>query len=241
MRVFIKILSNSVDYKFFKVQNIDMFSWKQFFDEVKQKDYSSSLKTFLDEEYSKETIYPPRKDMFKAFELTPKEEVKVVIIGQDPYHEPGQAMGLSFSVPAGTRLPPSLVNIYKEIENDIGIRMKNNGDLTYLAKQGVLLINAYLTVRRSAPLSHHRDEYDLFMKDLMIYLDNLEQPIVFMLWGNFAKKYEKYLQNPDHLILKSVHPSPLGANHGGWFNLHQFSKTNEFLLAHNVKPIDWQN
>lgn len=218
-----------------------MNSWKEFFKQVKEKDYSKSLKDFLDYEYSREVIYPPRKDMYKAFELTEEENVKVVIIGQDPYHEPGQAMGLSFSVPSGTKLPPSLINIYKEIENDLGIKMKNDGDLSYLAKQGVLLINAYLTVRRSAPLSHHRDEYDEFMKDLIIYLDKLEQPIVFMLWGNFAKKYEKYLQNPVHLILKSVHPSPLGANHGGWFNLHQFSKCNEYLKSKGVTPIDWQN
>ena len=218
-----------------------MTSWKEFFEIVKAKDYSKSLKEFLDYEYSHEVIYPPRRDMYKAFELTNKEDVKVVIIGQDPYHEPGQAMGLSFSVPSGTRLPPSLVNIYKELEDDLGVKMRNDGDLTYLAKQGVLLINAYLTVRKSAPLSHHRNEYDEFMKDLMIYLDKLDQPIVFLLWGNFAKMYEKYLQNPAHLILKAVHPSPLGANHGGWFGLHLFSKTNKFLLANGVTPIDWQN
>ena len=218
-----------------------MKSWNKFFEIVKSKEYSKTLKEFLDYEYSHYEIYPPRKDMFKAFELTPSENVKVVIIGQDPYHEPNQAMGLSFSVPSTTVVPPSLVNIFKELKNDLNLDMKNNGDLTYLAKQGVFLINAYLTVRAHQALSHKRIEYDEFMKDLIIYLNSLDQPIVFMLWGNFAKQYEKYLTNPNHLILKSVHPSPLGANHGGWFNLHQFSRCNEFLSSKGVSPIDWQN
>ena len=218
-----------------------MNSWKKFFDEVSKKDYSKSLHAFLDEEYRTQTIYPPRHLMFNAFNLTPVEDVKVVIIGQDPYHEPGQAMGLSFSVPSGIKLPPSLQNIYKEIGNDLGIQMRNDGDLTYLAKQGVLLVNAYLSVRKGQPLSHHRNEYDLFMVDLMNYLDKLDQPIVFMLWGGFAKKYEKFIANRERLILKSVHPSPLGANHGGWFNLHQFSRCNNYLKSKGVKPIDWQN
>ena len=178
--------------------------------------------------------------MYNAFELTEANNVKVVIIGQDPYHQPGQAMGLSFSVPTGVKLPPSLVNVYKEIENDLGLKMRNDGDLTYLAKQGVLLINAYLTVRQGQPLSHHREEYDLFMIDLMHYLDKLDQPIVFMLWGNFAQKFEKYIANPKHFVLKSVHPSPLGANHGGWFGLHQFSRCNDYLIKSGLTPIDWQ-
>ena len=218
-----------------------MNSWKTFFNEVGNKDYSKSLHQFLDKEYATQVIYPPRRLMFNAFELTEVENVKVVIIGQDPYHQPHQAMGLSFSVPSGVKLPPSLVNIYKEIESDLRIKMRDDGDLTYLAKQGVLLINAYLSVRQGQPLSHHREEYDLFMLDLIHYLDKLEQPIVFMLWGNFAQKYEKFLVNPGHLILKSVHPSPLGANHGGWFGLHQFSRCNAYLKSRGVKPIDWQN
>ena len=119
--------------------------------------------------------------------------------------------------------------------------MRNDGDLTYLAKQGVLLINAYLSVREGQPLSHHIQEYDLFMLDLMKYLDTLDQPIVFLLWGNFARKYEKFIANPRRLVLKAVHPSPLGANHGGWFGLKQFSRCNEYLVSQGVKPIDWQN
>jgi len=218
-----------------------MKSWKPFFDEIAKKDYSKSLHEFLNYEYSHQAIYPPRQLMFNAFELTEVENIKVVIIGQDPYHQPGQAMGLSFSVPSGIKLPPSLVNIFKEIESDLGIKMRNDGDLTYLARQGVLLINAYLSVREGQPLSHHREEYDLFMVDLMKYLDNLNQPIVFMMWGNFAQKFAKYVANPEHIILKSVHPSPLGANHGGWFGLKQFSRCNDYLVSKGMKPIDWKN
>ena len=147
--------------------------WNEFFSKVKEQDYAKSLKNFLDSEYRSQTIYPPRKDIFKAFELTSPKDVKIVIVGQDPYHEPNQAMGLCFSVPSGVKVPPSLVNIYKELKNDLGLDMRNDGDLTYLAKQGALLINAYLTVRRAQPLSHHIPEYDLFMKDLFNYLNSL--------------------------------------------------------------------
>ena len=219
-----------------------MENWIEFFEEISRKDYYKSLMSFLDEEYSTKTIFPERKNLFKAFELTPVEKLKVIIIGQDPYHEPGQAQGLSFSVPSNIKVPPSLINIFKEIKNDIGCDMDfKNGDLTYLAKQGVLLINAYLTVVVGQPLSHHRKEYDLLMNDVIEFLNKLEQPIVFMLWGNFAKKYAKFLSNPKHLVLKSSHPSPLGANQGGWFNQHQFSETNNFLVANNSKKIEWSN
>ena len=219
-----------------------MKTWTEFFQELKAKDYYRDLMSFLDEEYSTKTIFPKRENLFKAFELTPVDQVKVVVIGQDPYHEPDQAQGLSFSVPSSVKVPPSLVNIFKEIHNDIGCEMDfKNGDLTYLAKQGVLLINAYLTVIAGQALSHHRKEYDLLMIDVIKFLNDLEQPIVFMLWGNFAKKYAKFLANPQHLVLQSAHPSPLGANHGGWFNEHQFSKTNEFLEEHHSKKIEWSN
>ncbi len=218
-----------------------MENWSEFFESVKNKDYSLKLKSFLDEEYEKFTIYPSRENMFNAFRFTSPENIKVVIIGQDPYHEEGQAMGLSFSVPKGITLPPSLINIYKEIQNDVGTKMKNNGDLTYLAKQGVFLLNAYLTVRAHQPLSHKNELYEQFIGDVMSYLNRLDQPIVFLLWGNFAKKYMKYLNNPKHIVFTSSHPSPLSANRGGWFNMHLFSKTNEFLIRNNIAPIDWQN
>ena len=215
--------------------------WKDFFEKIENKEYFASLNNFLNEEYSTKTIYPKRELIYNAFNLTNPEDIKVVILGQDPYHNPGQAMGLSFSVPEGVKLPPSLVNIYKEIEADFGYKMKNSGDLTYLAKQGALLINAYLTVIENKPLSHHKKEYELLMKDLFEYLDTLNQPIVFMLWGNFARSYKKFINNKNRLILESVHPSPLGANHGGWFGLHQFKRCNEYLKENNVNPIDWKN
>lgn len=216
-------------------------SWEQLFKSIAEKDYSKTLKSFLDEEYATHVVYPPRHLMFNAFNLTTPENIKVVIIGQDPYHEPNQAMGLSFSVPSTTPLPPSLLNIYKEIEGDFGVTMKRNGDLTYLAKQGVLLLNAYLSVRQSEALSHRLPEYEQFMDDVLDYLDKLPQPIVFLLWGGFAKKYLKKITNPKHLVLTSVHPSPLSANRGGWFGNHHFSKTNAYLESQNIAPVVWNN
>lgn len=216
-------------------------SWDIFFKEVAQKDYAKRLKSFLDEEYSRHVVYPPRHLVFNAFNLTAPENIKVVIIGQDPYHEPNQAMGLSFSVPSSVRLPPSLVNIYKEIESDLGVKMKNDGDLTYLAKQGVLLLNAYLTVRQSEALSHRLPEYEQFMDDVLDYINKLSQPIVFLMWGGFAKKYLKKITNPRHHVLTCVHPSPLSANRGGWFGNRHFSKTNAFLKERNISPIVWEN
>ncbi len=216
--------------------------WKTFFDKVRAEPYSKTLHDFLKDEYASCVVYPPRDLVLNAFNLTSPEDVKAVIIGQDPYHNPGQAMGLSFSVPKGIPLPPSLVNIYKEIENDLGCKMDfSNGDLTCWAKQGVLLLNAYLTVRENAPLSHARKEYDCFVADAMRYLDTLDQPIVFLLWGGFAKKFIPFVKNKNHFVLTSVHPSPLSANRGGWFNEHQFSKANEILASHGATQIDWSN
>lgn len=215
--------------------------WKELFKSVQDKEYSHSLKRFLDAEYQQNVVYPPRDMVFQAFKLTSPKNLKVVIIGQDPYHNPGQAMGLSFSVPNGTPLPPSLINIYKEIQNDLGIEMNfDNGDLTSWAKQGVLLLNAYLTVRGGVALSHKRPEYESFINDVLSYLENLDQPIVYMLWGGFAKKYADKIHNPKHLILKAAHPSPLSANQGGWFNNHLFSKCNKYLVENGIKEIDWK-
>ncbi len=214
--------------------------WQELFSSISNKEYAKSLHSFLDEEYAKNTVYPPRDMVFQAFRLTKPSDLKVVIIGQDPYHNPGEAMGLSFSVPRGMPLPPSLVNIYREIEKDIGIEMNfKNGDLTPWAKQGVLLLNAYLTVRANKPLSHKCKEYDEFIADTMAYLDSLKQPMVFMLWGGFAKKYKSMIHRENHLILESVHPSPLSANRGGWFNMHLFSKCNKYLENMGVESIDW--
>lgn len=215
-------------------------SWDDVFKEIKNKDYAIRLKQFLDEEYAKYTIYPKRSDMFNAFKHTPLKEVKVVIFGQDPYHEPGQAMGLAFSVPDNIKTPPSLINIYKEIENEFNeIIVNKGGDLTYLTKQGVLLLNTILTVREHQPMSHNIEEYRLFNKDIIDVLNKLDQPIVFLLWGAPAKKLSSFLTNKNHLVLSATHPSPLGANQGGWFNTGIFVKTNEFLVKNGVKPINW--
>ena len=214
--------------------------WQGLFNDISNKEYAKSLRAFLDEEYARNTVYPPRDMVFQAFKLTKPSDLKVVIIGQDPYHNPGQAMGLSFSVPRGLDLPPSLVNIYKEIEKDIGIKMNYaNGDLTPWAKQGVLLLNAYLTVQADKPLSHKRKEYDDFIADTMAYLDKLEQPMVLMLWGGFAKKYKSMIHRQNHLILEAAHPSPLSANRGGWFGMRLFSKCNNYLEENGVDSIDW--
>ena len=217
-------------------------TWNEFFKSIQEKDYSISLHEFLDKQYRDFTCYPPRELLFNAFRLTPLANVKVVIIGQDPYHEPGQAMGLSFSVPRGIQVPPSLVNIYKEIQNEYKNPIDfKNGDLTYLAKQGVLLLNSLLSVRAHEPMSHNIPEYEQFFSDVLEVLDHQSNPIVFMLWGGPAKKYKKYLHNPSHLILESVHPSPLAANRGGWFGNGHFLKANEYLRKNGVKEIKWTN
>lgn len=216
--------------------------WTTFFNQEKKQPYSQKLHDALDEEYAKYTVYPPREAIFKAFQLTPLEQVKVVIIGQDPYHEPNQAMGLAFSVPKGIKLPPSLINIYKEISNDLGVKMDySSGDLTYLAKQGVLLLNATLSVRAHEANSHKSFGYQEFFKNVLEYLSLTSQPMVFLLWGRFARNLKKYIHNPQHLILESNHPSPLSANIGGFFHQHHFSKTNDYLKKHNLIPINWTN
>ena len=215
-------------------------SWTEFFQSIQDKEYCINLHKFLDREYENNICYPPRKLLFNAFKLTPLDKVKVVIIGQDPYHEPGQAMGLSFSVPETVKVPPSLINIYKEIadEYDTTIDM-SSGDLTYLAKQGVLLLNSILSVRAHQPMSHNIKEYEMFFNDVLEVLDKQNHPIVFMLWGNSARKLKKLLHNPSNLILESVHPSPLAANHGGWFKNNHFRLANEYLKKNKVKPVDW--
>lgn len=221
---------------------IKVKTWNEFFKIIQEKDYSKSLHRFLDLEYATHVCYPPRNLLFNAFKLTPLKDVKVVIIGQDPYHEPGQAMGLSFSVPKGIQVPPSLINIYKEIQNEYKTTLNmQSGDLTYLAKQGVLLLNSILSVRAHEPMSHNIKEYEDFFNDVLEVLNQQQQPIVYMLWGSSAKKFKKYLHNPNHLILESVHPSPLAANRGGWFGNNHFKKANEYLCKNGAKEIKWSN
>ena len=215
-------------------------SWNSFFQNIQNKEYCVKLHDFLDKEYSSYVCYPPRKLLFNAFRLTPLDKVKVVIVGQDPYHEPGQAMGLSFSVPKGIKVPPSLINIYKEIEQEYGVIInKNSGDLTSWATQGVLLLNSILSVRAHQALSHNIKEYQMFLIDVFEVLNQLPHPIVFMLWGGPARKLKAYIHNPSHLVLECIHPSPLAANHGGWFGNNHFRKCNEFLKENNLTPIEW--
>ena len=217
-------------------------SWNEFFKEIQNEEFCESLNKFLNKEYADYTCYPPRELLFNAFRLTPLYKVKVVIVGQDPYHEPGQAMGLSFSVPKGIKVPPSLVNIYKEIAQEYNCQMNySSGDLTYLAKQGVLLLNSILSVRAHQPLSHNNEEYKKFLASVLETLDHQKQPIVFLLWGGPARKLKGYLHNPSHLILECIHPSPLAANHGGWFGNNHFKLANKYLEDNGVAPVKWSN
>ena len=217
-------------------------TWSEFFRQIQGEEFCEKLNKFLNKEYQEYTCYPPRELLFNAFKLTPLDKVRVVIVGQDPYHEPNQAMGLSFSVPKGVKVPPSLVNIYKEIAQEYNCKMDfSSGDLTYLAKQGVLLLNSILSVRAHQALSHNTEEYRLFLSRVLEVLDHQKQPIVFLLWGGPAKKLKGYLHNPSHLILECIHPSPLAANHGGWFGNNHFKKTNEYLRQNGAKEITWSN
>ncbi len=213
-------------------------SWEDFFDYAEQSLYFRNILTFLNKVYENK-VYPRREDVFKSFTLTPLHIVKVVIIGQDPYHQPGQAMGLAFSVPSGKKLPPSLRNIFKEMSDDLNIPLREDGDLTYLATQGVFLLNTILTVEEGKPLSHNISEYETFTSEVLKVLNNAPQPIVFLLWGGKAREYRKYITSPNKLVLLANHPSPLSANRGGFFGSKHFSKTNEFLSKNGVKPINW--
>ncbi len=213
--------------------------WRPFFVEECHKPYFTELNKKIGAEYQRGTVYPPVDLVFNAFRQTPYGEVKVVIIGQDPYHEPGQAMGMSFSVPKGVEIPPSLVNIYKELEDDLGILPAQSGDLSAWAKQGVLLLNATLTVRRGAANSHSTFGWQTFTDAVISYVDRKEKPVVYLLWGSFAQSKKALLHNTGHLILTAPHPSPLSA-YRGFFGCGHFSKANAFLKEHGVKPIDWK-
>ena len=189
--------------------------------------------------YEKETIFPPCDHILNALKLTPYNKVKVVIVGQDPYHGTGEAMGLSFSVNNGIKIPPSLQNIYKELNNDLHIPPASTGDLTKWALQGVLLLNAVLTVKKDCPASHQKLGWEPLTDYIIKILNLKEEPVVFILWGNFAKSKQIYITNTRHLVLTSPHPSPFSAN-SGFFGSKPFSKTNEFLEKNNLQPIDWR-
>ena len=204
-----------------------------------QKPYYAKLFQFVKEEYDSTQIFPPSDDIFNAFHLTPLSQVKVVILGQDPYHNVGQAHGLCFSVRPDVAVPPSLVNIYKELHDDLGCKNPNNGYLVKWAKQGVLMLNTVLTVRAHMANSHRGKGWEEFTDAAIAALNKQDRPIVFILWGRPAQTKERMLHNPNHLILKAPHPSPLSA-HNGFFGSKPFSQTNRFLEEHGLTPIDWQ-
>ncbi len=214
-------------------------SWHDHLEAEFAKPYFSTLTAQVREEYTRYACYPPARLVFNAFDLCPFDRVKVVIIGQDPYHEPGQAMGLSFSVPAGTMMPPSLINIFKEISSDLGKPMPQSGDLTRWAEQGVLLLNATLTVRAHQANSHQRLGWDTFTDAAIKALSAHREHLVYMLWGGYARSKRYLIDQQRNLVLESVHPSPLSANRGGWFGQHQFSRCNEYLRQQGEKEIDW--
>lgn len=215
-------------------------SWQAEIGQEFDKPYMQDLRAFLKQEKAAgKVIYPPSHQIFNAFNHTPFDQVRVVIIGQDPYHGPGQAHGLSFSVPEGVALPPSLMNIYKEIQADLGIQMSKKGDLTAWADQGVLLLNATLTVQQATAGSHQRKGWEIFTDAAIAALNAQRSGLAFVLWGSYAQKKGAAIDNNKHLVLRSVHPSPLSA-HRGFFGNRQFSTINAYIEKQGQSPIDWQ-
>lgn len=217
-----------------KIEN----SWKHLLAPEFEKEYFLKLTQFVKNEYTSFPVYPKGSQIFNAFDKCPFEKVKVVILGQDPYHEPGQAHGLCFSVPENISFPPSLQNIFKEIRNDLGFEPVKSGDLTRWSEQGVLLLNSTLTVRAHIAGSHQNKGWESFTDAVIHKLAESKQGLVFILWGSYAQKKGGFIDETKHLVLKSVHPSPLSA-HRGFFGNHQFSKTNEWLISKGLEPIDW--
>lgn len=212
-------------------------TFEEFIKIEEKKEYYNKLMDFVDEEYSKNICYPKRYEIFNAFNFTKFDDIKVVILGQDPYHEENQAHGLAFSVLCD-KLPPSLKNIFKEMESDLGISINQDGNLTYLANQGVLLLNTVLSVREHEANSHKNKGWEIFTDNVIKEINKIDKPIVFILWGSHAKEKKKLLNNNKFLIIESEHPSPLSA-YRGFFGSKPFSKTNEFLKLNNIEPIKW--
>lgn len=211
--------------------------WKEELKEEFEKPYWNELTTFVRQEYTTHTVYPPPKDVFRAFDLCPFDKVKVVIVGQDPYHGPAQANGLCFAVHEGIPLPPSLKNMYKEIKNDLGIDPLPSGDLSRWAKQGVLLLNATLTVRANTPTSHSKKGWEQFTDAAIAALNAHKKNIVYLLWGRYAQNKGAFINRNDNLVLESGHPSPFSANL--FFGNHHFSTCNAYLSSHGQTPINW--
>ncbi|MDY0216142.1 MAG: uracil-DNA glycosylase [Bacteroidales bacterium] len=213
-------------------------NWFSFFQEEMQKEYFIKLMDFVGEERKNHLVFPPEDLMFNAFRLTSWDSIKVVILGQDPYHGDGQAHGLSFSVPKGIRKPPSLQNIFKELQDDVGIEIPPHGNLESWAKQGVLLLNACLTVRKQIPTSHQNKGWEIFTDVLIRKISEEKKNVVFMLWGRFAQQKASLINKNNHLILNAVHPSPMSV-YRGFFGCKHFSQANRYLSSHSINPIDW--
>lgn len=213
--------------------------WKEVLSEEFEKDYFKKLVDFVKQEYQTSTCYPPGKDIFTAFDACSFKDLKVIILGQDPYHGPGQAHGLSFSVPEGIKHPPSLRNIFQEYHTDLGFEIPKSGDLTAWAKQGVLLLNATLTVRVGEAGSHQKQGWEEFTEAVIQQISEKKDGIVFILWGSFAQKKAKVIKDDKHFLIQSPHPSPL-SSYRGFFGSKPFSKTNEFLSEKGIKKIDWK-
>ena len=214
-------------------------NWDHFLSEEYKKEYFKNLMDYVKDEYKSKIIYPKQNEVFNAFRYTDFDNVKVVILGQDPYHGPNQAEGLSFSVSNEVLKPPSLKNIFKELESDLGIPFPEHNSLKPWAKQGVLLLNAVLTVEEHKPTSHKDKGWEIFTDDVIQLLNKRQEPVVFILWGAYARDKKKYITNPNHYIIESAHPSPFSARNG-FFGSKPFSKTNEFLKKNGIKEIDWR-
>ena len=213
-------------------------SWDEYLKNEFDKPYFKYLETFVDKEYQTKTVYPKEEDIFNAFRYTDFKNIKAVILGQDPYHNEGEAMGLSFSVPKGVKIPPSLDNIYKEMIDDIGIEKPKTGDLIPIAKEGVFLLNTTLTVLKNQPLSHYGFGWEEFTDNVIRMINRKNEPVVFILFGSNARKKKQLITNPKHLIIETVHPSPLSC-YNGFFGSKPFSRCNTFLMDNEILPIDW--
>ena len=214
-------------------------TWDNLLKEEVNKDYFKTLINYINEEYKEKTIYPKKTEVFNAFKYTDYKDVKVVILGQDPYHGPNQAEGLSFSVSNEVIKPPSLKNIFKELESDLGIPFPEHNSLKPWAKEGVLLLNAVLTVEEHKPASHANKGWETFTDEIIKIINKKDEPVVFILWGNYAREKKKYITNPIHYIIESPHPSPFSARNG-FFGSNPFSKTNDFLKRQGIKEINWK-
>ncbi len=217
----------------YKVNN----NWDIILKDEYEKEYFKNLLNYINEEYNNKTVYPLKENIFKALEYTDYNDIKVVILGQDPYHGEGEAQGLSFSIPNDIRITPSLRNIFKELKNDLNIE-RTNTDLSDWAKQGILLLNAILTVCKDTPLSHKDKGWEIFTDEIIKKINEREEPVVFILWGNYARSKKKLITNKNHYIIESAHPSPLSASRG-FFDSKPFSKTNNILISINKESIRW--